>query len=68
MGLSTVAMVTFGVFMTEALVHYNTGIAASNGSSFKFNIPAGNELFKLGAIVGVATFISTKLIDRLAGR
>jgi hypothetical protein len=68
MSMPIVAAVTFGVFMTEALVHYNTGIAASNGTQFKFTIPAGDELVKLGAIVGVATFISTKLIDRLEGR
>jgi hypothetical protein len=68
MALSTVAMVTFGVFMTEALVHYNVGISAVKGDKFKFNIPAGHELVKLGAIVGVATFISTKLIDHIEGR
>jgi len=68
MPILTVAVVTFGVFMTEALVHYNTGVAASNGTQFKFTIPSGDELVKLGTIVGVATFISTKLIDRLEGR
>lgn len=68
MKVNTVAIVTFGVFMTEALIHYNTGIAASQGKKFKFNIPQGDELVKLGAIVGAATFISTKLIDRIEGR
>ena len=60
-----IALVTFGVFMTEALVHYNTGISAANGTPWKFNIPAGNELVKLGLIVGSATMISSLIIGHL---
>jgi len=57
--------VTFTVFMTEALVHYNTGIASAHGKAFKFSIPSGDELIKLGSIVAVATIASTLLIKRL---
>ena len=60
-----IALVTFGVFMTEALVHYNTGISAANGTPWKVNIPAGNELVKLGLIVGSATMISSLIIGHL---
>ena len=60
-----IATVTFAVFMTEALVHYNTGISAANGSPWKFHIPPGDELVKLGLIVGVATMATSLLIDRL---
>ena len=60
-----IALVTFGVFMTEALVHYNTGISAANGTPWKFNIPSGNEIIKLGMIVGVATVATTLIIGYL---
>lgn len=60
-----IALVTFGVFMTEALVHYNTGIAAAHGKPWKFNIPSGDELIKLGMIVGVATTATTLIIGYL---
>ena len=60
-----IGLVTFGVFMTEALVHYNTGIASAHGKPWKFNIPNSNELVKLGAIVGVATLATTFIIDYL---
>jgi hypothetical protein len=60
-----IAAVTFGVFMTEALVHYNTGISAANGGPWKFNIPNTNELIKLGAIVGVATLATSLIIGYL---
>jgi hypothetical protein len=60
-----IGLVTFGVFMTEALVHYNTGIASAKGTPWKFGIPNTNELLKLGAIVGVATLTTTFIIDQL---
>lgn len=62
---TVIAGVTFAVFMTEAIVHYNTGISAANGTPWKFSIPPGNELVKLGMIVGVATMASSLLISRL---
>ena len=43
---STVGIVTFGVFMTEALIHYNTGVADVTGQPFKFRIPPANQLLK----------------------
>ncbi len=60
-----VAVVTFGVFMAEALVHYNTGIATVTKQPFKFNIPPTDELVKLGLIVGVATTVTTSIIAYL---
>ena len=62
---STVGMVTFGVFMTEALIHYNTGVADVTGQPFKFRIPPANQLLKLALIVGAATTVSTSLIAYL---
>ena len=62
---STVGIVTFGVFMTEALIHYNTGVADVTGQPFKFRIPPGNQLLKLALIVGAATTVSTSLIAYL---
>tara|TARA_B100000131_G_scaffold253050_1_gene247030 strand:- start:1138 stop:1344 length:207 start_codon:yes stop_codon:yes gene_type:complete len=62
---TTIGLVTFGVFMTEALIHYNTGIADVTGKPFKFNIPPGGHLVKLALIVGAATTVSTSLITYL---
>jgi len=60
-----IGLVTFGVFMSEALIHYNTGIADVTKSPFKFRIPPGEQLVKLGLIVGAATTVSTSLIAYL---
>lgn len=62
-----IAAVTFGVFMTEALIHYNVGIAAAKKEKFAFRVPPVKEIVSLGLIVGTATLVSTAIIDRIGG-
>ncbi len=63
-----VSGVTFGVFFTEALVHYNYGILESKNLPFKwsnFTIPTGKSLLKLVSIVLVASTVSGVLIEKV---
>jgi len=62
--------ITFGVFFTEALIHYNYGILETKNIPFSwdsffedFTIPKGKSLLKMSAIVGVAAVLSGKLIS-----
>mgnify|MGYP001216353798 FL=1 len=65
--MKQVGMVTFAVFMTEALIHYNVGISAATKQKFTFKIPEVKELVSLGLIVGTASLVSTTIIDRIGG-
>jgi hypothetical protein len=60
--------VTFGVFFTEALIHYNYGILESKNLPFKWEnwtMPKGKSLIKMGAIVLVASALSGIIIDKV---
>jgi len=60
--------VTFAVFFTEALIHYNYGILESKNMPFKwenFTIPSGKSLMKMTAIVLVASTLSGIIIDKV---
>jgi len=63
--------ITFGVFMTEALVHYNMGVAKAEGE-FKLRLPPANELAKIAAVTGAFSLVSGALIrtieQRMVGR
>ena len=67
MGRILVTGITFGVFMTEALIHYNMGIAKSEGE-FKLRLPPAKELAKIAAITGTFSVLSGVLIDSLQRR
>jgi len=65
-----VSGITFGVFFTEALIHYNYGILETKNIPFSwdsffedFTFPRGKSLLKMSAIVGVAAVLSGKLIS-----
>ena len=63
-----VSGVTFVVFFTEALIHYNYGILESKNLPFSisnFTIPTGKSLGKMGSIVVVASALSGYLITAL---
>ncbi|MGD8618511.1 MAG: hypothetical protein PVH54_04915 [Gammaproteobacteria bacterium] len=59
--------VTFGVFMAEALIHYNMGMAKSSGQ-FRLQLPPARELAKIAAVTGTFSLISGVLIDSMQRR
>ena len=69
----TVALVTFGLFMTEAIIHYNMGVKdveeeLQPRKKFKFEIPPTDELIKLALIVGVFSVANAYIIDAIQKR
>ncbi len=56
--------ITFGVFMTEALIHYNMGMAKAEGG-FKLRLPPPKELAKIAAVTGTFSVVSGILIGVL---
>jgi len=53
--------ITFGVFMTEALIHYNMGMAKAEGG-FKLRMPPAKELAKIAVVTGAFSIASGLLI------
>ena len=64
MGNLIVTGVTFGVFMTEALIHYNLGVAKSEGE-FKLRLPPSKEMAKIAAVTAAFSIASGILIKAL---
>ena len=66
MGRILVTGITFGVFMAEALIHYNMGrnIDAS-GKRAHFELPPPKELAKIAAVTGAFSIVSGALIGSL---
>ncbi len=63
-----VSGVTFCVFFTEALIHYNYGILESKNLPFSisnFTSPKGKSLLKMSAIVITAAALSGIIISRV---
>jgi len=56
--------VTFGVFMTEAIIHYNMGMAKADGQ-FRLRLPPPQELAKIAAVTGVFSIASGVLVRSL---
>ncbi|MGB5539495.1 MAG: hypothetical protein WBO37_05360 [Gammaproteobacteria bacterium] len=67
MGRFLVTGITFGVFMTEALIHYNLGMARKEGE-FRLRLPPPGELAKIAAVTGTFSLISTVLLSTLERR
>jgi len=64
MGSMVVTGVTFVVFMTEGLIHYNMGMAKSEGG-FKLRMPPPKELAKIAAVTAVFSIASGLVIKAL---
>ena len=62
--LSRIALITFGVFMVEAILHYNLGKTdCEQKIQEKGILPPPYSLFKLAFIVGLFSLINAKLIN-----
>jgi hypothetical protein len=59
--------ITFGVFMTEAIIHYNMGMAEADGK-FKLRLPPARELAKIAAVTGAFSVLSGVLINTVERR
>jgi len=67
-GKFLVTGVTFSVFMAEALIHYNMGMAKDkdkNGERHHFKLPPAKELAKIAAVTGAFSVASGALIGAL---
>ena len=67
MGRLLITGITFGVFMTEAIIHYNMGMAKQQGK-FVLRLPPPRELAKIAAVTGTFSIASTVLISMLERR
>jgi hypothetical protein len=56
--------ITFGVFMTEALIHYNMGQAKARGE-FKLSMPPPGELAKIAAVTATFSVLTGLLVKSL---
>jgi|LakMenE18May11ns_1017448.scaffolds.fasta_scaffold9958642_23 hypothetical protein len=59
-----VGLITFGVFMTEAIIHYNIG---ANGHSEQkgFKFPPKDDLIKSAIVTALFSFINGALVHKL---
>jgi hypothetical protein len=75
----TVALVTFGLFMTEAILHYNMGVKKTiedeekKGRSigikkYRFQIPPTAQLLELAVVVGLFSVANGYIIDMIQKR
>jgi hypothetical protein len=59
--------ITFGVFMTEAIIHYNMGMSKVDGK-FRLRLPPPDELAKIAAVTGAFSLVSGALVRVLEQR
>jgi hypothetical protein len=59
--------ITFSVFMAEALIHYNMGIAKAEGG-FRLRMPPPKELAKIAAVTAAFSVLSGTLVSSLEQR
>lgn len=59
-----IALITFGVFMTEAIVHYNLG-SHKHTEDKTFKLPPTNDLIKIGGVVAIFSVLNGYIIKSL---
>ena len=67
---TTVTLVTFGLFMTEAILHYNLGAKKTlekveKGKKYKYHIPPTPQLLELALFVGLFSVANGYIIDAI---
>jgi len=63
-----VILTTFGLFMIEAIMHYNMGKEdCTKPETKKGFLPPTKSLIKLGLIVGVFSVVNGLLIKKIGG-
>ena len=59
-----IALVTFGLFMTEAILHYNMGKRESEEQVTKKGfLPPTKSLIRIGLIVGAFSIVNSLILD-----
>lgn len=63
--MKNITLITFGVFMTEAILHYNLGkedvIEKKENQGW---LPPSDSLIRLAILVSIFSFINTALIKK----
>ena len=59
-----VGLVTFSVFMTEALIHYNIGVNGHTKTK-KFILPPKDDLIKSAIVTAIFSALNGIIIHRL---
>lgn len=62
MRVKEVAIITFVLFMIEAVLHYNLG-AKSENPNHRMALPPNKQLLQLALMVGIFSFINGKIIS-----
>jgi hypothetical protein len=62
---TTAVLVTFGFFMTEAIIHYNMGKRLEDPTQPILAIPPTKELIRIGGIVSIFSILSGATISML---
>jgi hypothetical protein len=57
-------LATYGIFMTEALVHYNMGVHKES-SEKGFVFPPTKDFIKLGMVVGLFSIINGMVVKEI---
>ena len=57
--------VTFGIFMAEAIIHYNMGMSEANDGNFRLRLPPPKELAKIAAVTGAFSILSGTLVSQI---
>ena len=58
-------LVTYGMFMTEALLHYNMGVHKDNDEK-SFVLPPKKDFIKLGVMVGLFSILNGIVVKEIA--
>jgi hypothetical protein len=64
---TTTFVVTFSLFMVEAIMHYNIG-RKENDPNYKGFLPPAQSMIKLGAVVGVFSVLNGVIINEMTNK